>query len=314
MQTLSSWDSNINELSSEEDENENYFVLEEDNNDNDEQTIINLHTELKNDKNDFSENQSIPRKHYKISTALKNPVDFIEAAWLELHYSEDDIRQLPKGFSFSPGWHCYRLRDQKMSFSRIKQVYLVQICDSYGLSKYFSLIYNIIRINTYTENNSLLSIEFCFHLICNYFSKKLNLGEGINIKMIKKWQHYKFINIKNFNRVYKSQEYWMRQATVLYQIASEKALNDFQILKSSLTPLYLYNLLLLIPKNHSISVAFCAYVHYALKNTQTENCLLDFNEKQKLHSIVEKRFQKYIKYALSKHTKLSKIMKLRKKQ
>ncbi|KAL6122382.1 hypothetical protein NUSPORA_00564 [Nucleospora cyclopteri] len=223
---------------------------------------------------------------------LSTEIDFLQQYWMKLNNSENDIKILPEKMSFTPGWHKYKYLDHSMQNKKIKNPFCIQICQMYGLENYFSLIFNMIRINTYTKKNQYIYIHICFELILYHLCSKYNLGFGKNVKENYKSKYYKFINNKNYFRLFKTKEYWAKKAQWLYTKSKEKAFKDFGISQSNITPFYLYNVLHLIPTRNSLRVAFVCYIYYASKSLELDNNLMNvcFAEKK---LIIEKRKRLY---------------------
>ncbi|KAL6121260.1 hypothetical protein NUSPORA_01851 [Nucleospora cyclopteri] len=234
-------------------------------------------------------------------TILNQTIDFLNMHWIELEDSKDVQKNFPKGFSFCPGWRKSRLYLKSMFRNKIKDPILLFICKAYSLESYFTLILNMIRINTYSIKNRKISFEVCFHLCCYHFCTVWNLGKGKNIKLGSKIIHYKYINNKNFYKLYKSKEYWIKKAEQIYIKIEKKAINKLGISKTSFTSKHLYNFLLLIPFQNANTVAFVSYVYHATDVLEIDGNLKYF-PKDRIDSVIRKRkillkiAEKYVLY------------------
>ncbi|KAL6120976.1 hypothetical protein NUSPORA_02188 [Nucleospora cyclopteri] len=250
----------------------------------------------------YKEKKCIPvHKDANLIKILNTKNEFPTINWMTLKDSNYDIKKLPDGLSFSPGWRNYKISEKPMSKSKKKDYFLIKICAEYNLEKYFTLIFNMIRINTFTQKNRFIPFEICFHLICHHFCTVLNLGIGINCRVNKKSKYKKIINNKNYNKLFRSKQYWVKKAKVLHKNAKLRALKELKISHSSFTTKHLYNLLLLLTFNNPTTISFVFYVYHA--NFHNEIDLnLDYASKEKRNLIIQKRkiltviIEKYSKY------------------
>ncbi|KAL6121940.1 hypothetical protein NUSPORA_01073 [Nucleospora cyclopteri] len=236
---------------------------------------------------------------------LNAEIDFLLQSWMVLLDSENDIKILPEEVSFTPGWYSYKLLDNTMRIFKKKDRFCLKICQAYGLQNYFSLMFNMIRINTYNKKNQNISIFLLLNLVCYHFCSKYNLGNGNNIKINFKSSYSNLINNKNYYRIFKTKKYWLKKAEFLYKKAREKALSELKISQSSFKPFQLYNLLHLIPQKNSSRVAYTSYVYFASNRLELDKNL-KFISTGERETIIDKRkklfklkneFKYYIKCA-----------------
>ncbi|KAL6122099.1 hypothetical protein NUSPORA_00892 [Nucleospora cyclopteri] len=213
----------------------------------------------------------MPLCNFKISNKKANEIvilntnyDFFKFKWYTLLNTEDEIETLPKNLIFIPGWYNYKILCKSMSYGKLKSPYFDGICQMYGLKKYFTLIYNIIRLNTYNKNNSNIQEDILFHIVCNHLCTQYDLGNGKNFQLNKMNCFYNYINNENYYKMFKSKEYWMNKAAVLYENAKKQAKSEFNISNSTANSIHLYNFLLLIPLKNPSKVAFVLYVYYGV--------------------------------------------------
>ncbi|KAL6122243.1 hypothetical protein NUSPORA_00752 [Nucleospora cyclopteri] len=250
----------------------------------------------------YKEKKCIPvHKDANFIKVLNTENEFPTINWMTLKDSNYDIKKLPDGLSFSPGWRNYKISGKLMSKSKTKDFFLNLICAEYKLEKYFSLIFNMIRINTFTQKNRFVPFEICFHLICHHFCTVLNLGIGINCRVYKKSKYKKIINNKNYNKLFKSKQYWVNKAEILHKNAKLRALKELKISHSSFTAKHLYNLLLLLTFKNPTTISFVFYVYHATLYTEID-LNLEFVSKDKWGLMIQKRkiltiiIEKYSKY------------------
>ncbi|KAL6122466.1 hypothetical protein NUSPORA_00449 [Nucleospora cyclopteri] len=258
---------------------------------------------------------------HKSASSVKifySTIDFLFEHWMQLKDSKNEIRDFPKGFSFSPGWRKSRLYMKIMHKNRVKHPFALHICKQYKLDYYFSLIFNMIRINTYSIKNRYVSFEICFHLCCYHFCTKWNLGKGTNCKINTSFPYHQYITNRNFKKLYKTKKYWFKKAKFLFKKAKKRALLEFGITKSSFKANYLYNFLLLLPFQNSNSVAFVCYVYHAtiISEVDINFSLLSKDQidltiiKRKKIDKINKRYTQYMnnaKQILIQRSKLKKI-------
>ncbi|KAL6121111.1 hypothetical protein NUSPORA_02025 [Nucleospora cyclopteri] len=248
-----------------------------------------------------------PNKYIKTNKSackknlLNYTYNFNNQNWMVLKESENDLRRLPEGFSFSPGWHRFRLIDKTMFMKKVKEFGLQMICYEYDLTKYFSIIFNLIRSNTYTKKNSNICFEICFQLICYHFCTKHKLGKGVKVTIDQKYPYIKYINNTNFKKLFKTEQYWRNKAEILYKKTKEQAFVRFKIRDSTFDKNHLYNFLLLIPTQNSKRVAFVSYVYHGKRNNEIDRNLTYVSEDQhyeiiqlrKCFFLINQEFQKY---------------------
>ncbi|KAL6122228.1 hypothetical protein NUSPORA_00758 [Nucleospora cyclopteri] len=235
-------------------------------------------------------------------------INFLEHRWISFKDSENDKTTLPEGFLFCPGWYNYKLIIPGMFKISKKPLNLISICEQYKLEPYFTLIFNIMKISTYSKKNQFINYEICFHLICFHFCTHYNLGTGKNTKVNQDIKYFKYINNKNYYNLYKSSTYWRNKADILYQKAKKKAYTEFGISKTSFLQSYLFNILLLLPKKNPYNVAFIFYVYFASdKSELTENTLCQnpsdivtakhrkLVKIKRLYQLISMRANKYLK-------------------
>ncbi|KAL6122421.1 hypothetical protein NUSPORA_00552 [Nucleospora cyclopteri] len=207
--------------------------------------------------------------------------------------SDYNRAKLPNGFSFSPGWHNFCLSENKVLKTKNKNSELLNICKEYKLENFFSLIFNIIRINTFRKKIPFLSFELCLHIVCYHLCTQWELGKGKNVEIDKKYKHHRLINNNNFHKLFKSKQYWYNKAFKIYEIAKSRAARELGITISSFKPEHLYNVLLLLPLKNSKTVAFVFYVYYASISEE-----LDINLKyismDKVEHVIERRKKLHI--------------------
>ncbi|KAL6121246.1 hypothetical protein NUSPORA_01871 [Nucleospora cyclopteri] len=193
-----------------------------------------------------------------------NKINFLKKSWIYIYGSENDIKIYPQNVPpFDPGWNNYKIKFNEIICVRIKQGILFKICEEYKLSKYYSLIVNMIQTNTCNKNNSNLTIDLLFHIICYHFCTAYDLGEGKNYKINPDHHFYNYINNENFNKIFKPEAYWIEKAKFLFECAKEKALRELKISESSFNAFHLYNVLHLIKIKNPLRVAYVFYVFHA---------------------------------------------------
>ncbi|KAL6120823.1 hypothetical protein NUSPORA_02378 [Nucleospora cyclopteri] len=250
----------------------------------------------------FEKKKHIPfHKNANLIDIFNDEKDFLQINWITLKNSKNDIKILPEGLSFSPGWRPHKIFHKKMLTNRKKDFFLLQICKTYKLKYHFSIIFNMIRVNTFSKKNNFISFEICYHLICHHFCTVFNLGLGINCKIYKRSKFRGFINNKNYHKLFKTKKYWVDKAIFLHEKAKKRALRDFQITRSSFTPKHLYNFLIFLAGHNSSTIAFVSYVYHATIFSE-----IDFNlewvDQEKRSLVIEKRkiltiiIEKYSKY------------------
>ncbi|KAL6121244.1 hypothetical protein NUSPORA_01868 [Nucleospora cyclopteri] len=200
--------------------------------------------------------------------------DFLKYKWTTLYNSEQDITEFPKGFSFVPGWHNYKIHSKYMLYSTIKHPAFVEILEEYGLINYGSLIYNMITINTFNKNNSKIPEMIVVHIICFHLCTTYNLGKGKDIKVDQTNSFHYLINNANFNKLFKPKKYWQQKAKLLLKNAKKQALNELLITESSFNHIHLYNILHLMSSKCPSRVAFVFYVFHASNKSELD-CNLD---------------------------------------
>ncbi|KAL6122087.1 hypothetical protein NUSPORA_00900 [Nucleospora cyclopteri] len=228
-------------------------------------------------------------------------IDYLDIKHLQMKESINYVSKFPESFSFSHGWHKYRLSFRILNKNQFKPYILQNICKEYCLESYFLLILNLIKINTYSEKNRFVSTELCFHICCHHFCSKWNLGRKNNLQTKNNNIFSKFITNRNYNKLYKTKEYWFKKSELIFKKAEKRALEELGITSSTFTPFHLYNYLLILPFKNSNTVAFVCYVYHVSKKSE-----IDFNlkkiskEKKELivqrRRILEKISQKYFKY------------------
>ncbi|KAL6121249.1 hypothetical protein NUSPORA_01867 [Nucleospora cyclopteri] len=219
---------------------------------------------------------------------FNNNYNFLFRNWMILKDSDNEEKQFPLGFSFSPGWHKTRTPYKPMFKTKIKDPILVSICIEYGLEKYFTLIFNMVRINTFSEKNRYITFEVCFHLICHNLCTKWNLGKGKNCNVNTTFNLDVLISNEKFYELFKTKKYWLKKAKTLLNHAKIRAFNELQISESSFNAKHLYNLLLLIITENPKTVAFTCYVYHATIKTEVDHNLNDVLP-EKRYSVIEKR-------------------------
>ncbi|KAL6122174.1 hypothetical protein NUSPORA_00793 [Nucleospora cyclopteri] len=227
----------------------------------------------------------------------------------------NDRPLLPSKFSFSPGWRHFHLVDLITYKRKIDNLNIQNVSKEYELQEYTSIIYNMIRINTYSRSNKNLSFILLFKLFCYNLCSKWDLGRGKNIKVNKSTKYHRLINNKNFDKLFKTKTYWQNKAKVLYENGKTRAFEEFGITISSFNAFHLYNLLLLIPLKNSKTISFVCYVFHAteaneldtnLKFVSEENFDTVINKRRKMLSICHE-YQKYINNARIIYYSKSKI-------
>ncbi|KAL6120429.1 hypothetical protein NUSPORA_02845 [Nucleospora cyclopteri] len=146
----------------------------------------------------------------------------------------------------------------------------------------------MVRINTYSRRNKTLPFILLFNLICYNLCSKWDLGYGKKIKVNKSFPFFKFINNKNFDKIFKTTTYWLNKAKLLFENGKQRAFKEFGITSSSFNTFYLYNILILIPLKNSRSVSFVCYVFHATKPNEIDTNLR-FAIEENLDNIIEKR-------------------------
>ncbi|KAL6121869.1 hypothetical protein NUSPORA_01149 [Nucleospora cyclopteri] len=215
--------------------------------------------------------------------------------------SENDEKNFPDGFSFSSGWHKYRTFYIIQNKSKFKNSFLLLICKEYKLEKYFSLIFNMIRTNTYTLKNSCNSFCYFFHLICYHLCTKWNLGIGKNCKANKYCKNNEDINNKKYFTTFKTKEFWYKKANNIFDYAKKRALKELEISESSFTVTHLYNLLLFhIPFNPK-TIAFICFVHHATIPHELDNNLNNIQKKYWDSAITKRKILKKINSKYKQH-------------
>ncbi|KAL6120575.1 hypothetical protein NUSPORA_02673 [Nucleospora cyclopteri] len=290
--------SNYGLLSSGENENEEAFIEEEENG------KIEV---ISSDSDEEYKLDKLIKSTYTIKKLGLDPIliktyNFYTDFLIKTKDSDNDIRHFPEGFSFSPGWHHFRLSKRAIFYNKLKIYILRNICKYYNLENYFSLIYTMIRNNTFTYANHFISIELCFHLICYHLCTKWNLGKGLNITISNHFSYRNLINYKNFKRLFKTHEQWFNRAVFLLNHAKKTTNFFFGTAESSFTATNLFNLMLLIPGHNSKRIAFICFVYHIsnLENLFTylhnkfNNNLSEINQKKKILSKIPKEYRCYI--------------------
>ncbi|KAL6122381.1 hypothetical protein NUSPORA_00562 [Nucleospora cyclopteri] len=231
-------------------------------------------------------------KSADFSRFLNTEINFLKVKWIEFLDAKDDIKVLPKKISFSPGWNPKKFVDKAMLLNRQKDERYVKICNEYGLKNYFSLVYNMIQINTYIQRNCNVFMHVCFHLVCYHFCSEYNLGKGKSVKVNPFYTYYNFINNKNYRKLFKTKEFWLKKAEIIFKKGKEKALVELGITQSSFTSFHLYNVLHLLLYINHIRVAYVFYIYFATKISELDRNL-KFVEKSQLKNIIEKRKRLY---------------------
>ncbi|KAL6120969.1 hypothetical protein NUSPORA_02196 [Nucleospora cyclopteri] len=219
---------------------------------------------------------------------LTTKIDYLKKFWISIQDSDDDLKDCPQGFSFSPGWQKYHLNRKYIVFKKAKLKNFLNICQYYGLETYFSLIHNLIWANTFSKKNNMISLDICFHLICYHFCTKYGLGKGSQIKVDTKLKFHKTINNNNFYKLFKTEEYWNKKAENLFEKVKEKAMLELGITESSFKKIYLYNLLNLIQPSNPTRVAFVFYVYHGTKESELDLNLNKLTSDEK-NAMIEKR-------------------------
>ncbi|KAL6120795.1 hypothetical protein NUSPORA_02416 [Nucleospora cyclopteri] len=201
---------------------------------------------------------------------------------------EHEEKNFPKGFSFSPGWRKYKMLHYSTFTTKIKNPYLFSICTNYQLEKYFFLIFNMVRTNTYSEKNRYISYEYCFHLICFHLCTKWNLGIGKKCETSKNYVHHNILSNENFHKLFKTKKFWFIKARTLLENAKKRALKELQITKSTFAVEHLYNILLLLRLKNPKTVAFVCYVYHATVSSEVDH-KLELEIKNMWYLIIEKR-------------------------
>ncbi|KAL6120573.1 hypothetical protein NUSPORA_02675 [Nucleospora cyclopteri] len=293
--------SNYGLLSSGENENEEAFIEEEENG------KIEV---ISSDSDEEYKLDKLIKYTYTIKKIGLDPIliktyNFCTDFWIKLKDSDNDIRHFPEGFSFSPGWHHFRLSNRVILYDKLKINKLKNICRYYNLENYFSLIYNMIRNNTFKYANHYITIELCFHLICYHLCTKWNLGKGFNINISNHFSYSNLINYKNYKRLFKTEEDWFNRAVLLLNHAEKTTELFFGKKESSFTAKNLFNLMLLIPGHNSKRIAFICFVYHIsnlenlykyLHNKSIDN-LSEINQKKKTLSKILKEYRCYINKA-----------------
>ncbi|KAL6122225.1 hypothetical protein NUSPORA_00755 [Nucleospora cyclopteri] len=159
----------------------------------------------------------------------------------------------------------------------------------------------MIKINTHSKKTHFISLEICFHICCYHLCTIWNLGKGKNFKLNETIIFYKFINNKNFQKLYKTKDYWLEKAQILRQKAQERAISELGITSSSFTIIHLYNILLLLPFQNSFTIAFVCFVYHATYNDEVDSNLLSVTS-DKVDFVIHKRkilkkiYLRYAKY------------------
>ncbi|KAL6121942.1 hypothetical protein NUSPORA_01078 [Nucleospora cyclopteri] len=219
---------------------------------------------------------------------LTDEINYLLQSWITLYSSENDLTILPEEISFTPGWYNYKLIDHCMCTTKMKDFFCLLLCKAFGLEKYFSLIFNMIRINTYKKKNQKISFHILFHLVCYHFCSKYNLGNRNILKYKFKFYYINLINNKNYYRIFKTKIYWRKKAESLFIKAKEKALNELKISQSSFTPFHLYNILHLILQKQPSRIAYTFYVYFASIRSELDKNL-NYIAKDEKDLVIEKR-------------------------
>ncbi|KAL6120893.1 hypothetical protein NUSPORA_02295 [Nucleospora cyclopteri] len=158
----------------------------------------------------------------------------------------------------------------------------------YGLKEYTSIIYNMVRINTYSRRNRKLPFILLFNLFCYNLCSKWDLGQGKNKTVNKSFQYHRLINNKNFYRLFKTKAYWQKKAKILFENGKNRAFKEFGITISSFNSFHLFNLLLLIPLRNSKTISFVCYAFHATKDNEIDTNL-EFCSEKNFDAVIEKR-------------------------
>ncbi|KAL6122241.1 hypothetical protein NUSPORA_00749 [Nucleospora cyclopteri] len=201
--------------------------------------------------------------------------NYLKMMWKTLNDSNNDFTEFPKFLSFSPGWNPFKLSDLFTCALNDKSDILLSICKHYGLSKYFSIIFNMVRMNTYNKYTRNLSFNFCFNIVCHYLCKVHDLGKGKDTEIYNYANTKKFITVENYHLLFKSKEYWKDKAAIIFEMARIRANIELGITQSFFDECHLYKILLIFHKRNPNYIAFIFYVYYAKKASE-----LNFNLNQ----------------------------------
>ncbi|KAL6120801.1 hypothetical protein NUSPORA_02406 [Nucleospora cyclopteri] len=228
-------------------------------------------------------------------------------------------KYLPIKLKLSPGWNNYHLKELVAYKINVFDKGLKLICKNYDLEKYYLIIFNFVRYNTFTYKNSHLSFAVCFHIFCYHLCKTWDLGKGKNFQLDDNDNIYRhFIHETNFHKLFKTENYWLKKAEILLEKARIRALKDLGIEKSTMLVSHLYKFLLLLPFKNSYEVAYICYAYHA---TETKNMPYDSKtvsqktydidsvKNRKLHQIVD-AYNKNMHSARQIFAKKSKIFEI----
>ncbi|KAL6120775.1 hypothetical protein NUSPORA_02443 [Nucleospora cyclopteri] len=202
--------------------------------------------------------------------------------------TEKNSLRLPPEFSFSPGWRHFHLKEIITHKNNKKDIMIQSTSKEYGLHKYTSIIYNIVRINTYSKINRSLPFILLFNLVCYNLCSKWDLGKGKNITIKQSFQYHRLINNKNFYRLFKTKTYWQNKAKILFEDGKARALKEFGITESSFKDWHLYNFLILLPLKNSKTISFVCYVFHAQNSWELDTNLV-YVSKENMDLVINKR-------------------------
>ncbi|KAL6122086.1 hypothetical protein NUSPORA_00899 [Nucleospora cyclopteri] len=219
---------------------------------------------------DLNNPRNLIRVHKLASTIMMliSELDFLRSHWLNTNYCKKCMSIIPVNFLIFPGWHAHHVSIENIFLMKREPRYLSYICEQYGLTKYYCLVFNIIKTNTYNHKNIQIPLNIFFHLICYFLCKKYNLGNGQDFEIKHNIVLHKYINLKNFNRVFHPKDYWIKKADILLEKTKKKAFAEFGISRSSFNSKHLFNVLQILCSKDPERVALTYYIYYATEPTE----------------------------------------------